>query len=71
MLLDSVASQLLEADVIEHVKRTLTASNAVVELLYNTLMLVKSLSASGQFRSLDQTLLRWPALGNKAVEDHQ
>jgi len=44
-----VADQLLEADIVAHLKRLLSADDAVVELLYNSLMLVKSVSTTGEF----------------------
>jgi len=52
LLADSVADELLEADIMSHLKQILAASDAVVELLHNSLMLVKSLSVIGQFIAL-------------------
>jgi len=49
LLADSVADELLEADIVSHLKQILAANDAVVELLHNSLMLVKSLSVIGQF----------------------
>jgi len=48
-LLDLVADQLSEADIVGRLKQILSAGDAVVELLHNSLMLVKSLSMTGQF----------------------
>ena len=49
--LDSVAGELLEADIVAHLKQILTSSNAVPGLLHNSLMLMKSLCTIGQFSS--------------------
>lgn len=49
MLLDLVAGELLEADIVAHLKQILSASSAVAGLLHNSLMLVKSLCAIGEF----------------------
>jgi len=62
LLVDTVSDELLEADIITHLKQILTATDAVSELLCNSLMLVKSLSAVGQFITSHQTLLIIPAL---------
>ena len=48
-LLDLVADQLSEADIVGRLKQILSAGDAIVELLHNSLMLVKSLSMTGQF----------------------
>jgi len=48
-LLDLVADQLSEADIVGRLKQILSAGDAIVELLHNSLMLVKSLSTTGQF----------------------
>ena len=48
---DTVADALLEADVVGHVKQILSAHDAVVGLLHNALMLVKSLCMIGQCSS--------------------
>ena len=42
-----MADQLIEADVVVHLKQILSDSHAVVELMHNALMLVKSLSTIG------------------------
>jgi len=47
LLPDAVADQLIEADVVVHLKQILSDSHAVVELMHNALMLVKSLSTIG------------------------
>ena len=55
LLIDTVVEQqLVEADiVVSHLKPILTASDdAVVELLHNSLMLVKSLSVIGRLMQL-------------------
>ena len=51
LLLDSVADQLFEADIVAHLKQILSASDAVVGLLCNSVTLVKSLCTIGQFIS--------------------
>jgi len=59
LLVDSVADQLLEADIVTHLKQILTASDAVIELLHNSLMLVKSLAVIGRFVASPQTPLHF------------
>jgi len=44
----SVANQLQEAEVVTHLKQIIRASTAAVEMLYNTLTLIKVLSSIGQ-----------------------
>jgi len=46
-----VADELLEADIVAHLKQILSASSAVAGLLHNSLMLVKSLCTIGEFSS--------------------
>ena len=48
MCIDAVADELLEADVVTRLKQILSASDAVVGLLHNSLMLVKCLCMIGR-----------------------
>jgi len=55
-----VKDQLLEADVVAHLKKILSADDAVTELLYNCLMLVKAMSTMGWFFTSDVVaFLHW------------
>lgn len=56
LLTDTVSDQLLQSDIITHLKQILTSSDTLTQLLYNSLMLIKSLCTIGQYVSGHQTL---------------